>query len=163
MIKIFMALTMSLNWMFLKSNHPLSLSIILTFQTLSTAMMMSFMNKTFWYSYLLIILMMGSMIMMFIYMTSLISNMKMNMNFIYLMSIFLTPLIYENFYVNSMESQMFIKTSQNLEIYEINKIYMNNKYMILIYMLLLLFLIMMFINKLVNLKMGPIRKINDKL
>nr|APX40275.1 NADH dehydrogenase subunit 6 [Phyllotreta parallela] len=77
-----MYLLMLLNTMmlfFLK--HPLSYGLILLLQTIYTCMITGLMNLNFWYSYILFLVLVGGMLILFIYMTSIASNEKFKFNF----------------------------------------------------------------------------------
>nr|YP_010954716.1 NADH dehydrogenase subunit 6 [Dorcus linwenhsini]WMW30101.1 NADH dehydrogenase subunit 6 [Dorcus linwenhsini] len=57
-------------------NHPLSLGILLLSQSILIALITGWMNLTFWYSYILFLIMIGGMLVLFMYMTSVASNEK---------------------------------------------------------------------------------------
>nr|YP_010446930.1 NADH dehydrogenase subunit 6 [Prosopocoilus laterotarsus]QNS37146.1 NADH dehydrogenase subunit 6 [Prosopocoilus laterotarsus maedaorum]UTM10037.1 NADH dehydrogenase subunit 6 [Prosopocoilus laterotarsus] len=57
-------------------NHPLSLGLILLIQSISIAMISGWMNITFWYSYIMLLIMIGGMLVLFMYMTNVASNEK---------------------------------------------------------------------------------------
>nr|BCL51142.1 NADH dehydrogenase subunit 6 [Halyomorpha halys] len=59
-------------------NHPLSMGFILIMQTISMAMIVGFMTKSFFFSYIIIIIIMSGMLVLFIYMSSVASNEKFN-------------------------------------------------------------------------------------
>nr|QNT26905.1 NADH dehydrogenase subunit 6 [Trigonopterus ancora] len=71
------------NWIFssifMFLNHPLSLGSILLIQTILVALSTGFLYLNFWFSYILFLVMIGGMLVMFIYMTSIASNEKFNM------------------------------------------------------------------------------------
>nr|APX39704.1 NADH dehydrogenase subunit 6 [Cryptocephalus androgyne] len=57
-------------------NHPLSLGMILLFQTLVVALLTGLMSLNFWSSYIIFLIVIGGMLILFIYMTSIASNEK---------------------------------------------------------------------------------------
>nr|YP_009677012.1 NADH dehydrogenase subunit 6 [Dorcus hansi]QDH81672.1 NADH dehydrogenase subunit 6 [Dorcus hansi] len=57
-------------------NHPLSLGLILLIQSTLIALISGWLNLTFWYSYILLLIMIGGMLVLFMYMTSVASNEK---------------------------------------------------------------------------------------
>nr|YP_010250892.1 NADH dehydrogenase subunit 6 [Ips calligraphus]QTV76826.1 NADH dehydrogenase subunit 6 [Ips calligraphus] len=65
---------MSCIFMFLK--HPLALGGILFFQTALAALSSNLLFMNSWYSYILFLIMIGGMLILFIYMTSIASNEK---------------------------------------------------------------------------------------
>nr|AXS65938.1 NADH dehydrogenase subunit 6 [Curculionoidea sp. 19 KM-2017] len=77
MMILFMNILFSI--MFSTLNHPLSLGAILLIQTLLISMSTSFLNMNFWFGYILMLIMIGGMMIMFIYMTSIASNEKFSL------------------------------------------------------------------------------------
>nr|QJQ25929.1 NADH dehydrogenase subunit 6 [Niphades castanea] len=69
-----------LNWMFsmifMFLNHPMSLGCILLIQTILISISSGYFYYNFWFSYILFLIMIGGMLVMFIYMTSIASNEK---------------------------------------------------------------------------------------
>nr|ALO76345.1 NADH deshydrogenase subunit 6 [Bolboceratex sp. BOL01] len=65
---------MSMFLMFL--THPLSLGLVLLLQTVSISLMIGYYHYNFWYSYILFLIMIGGMLVLFAYMTSVASNEK---------------------------------------------------------------------------------------
>nr|YP_010954872.1 NADH dehydrogenase subunit 6 [Serrognathus castanicolor]WMW30257.1 NADH dehydrogenase subunit 6 [Serrognathus castanicolor] len=57
-------------------NHPLSMGLALLMQTIMIAIITGWMNLTFWYSYIFLLIMIGGMLVLFMYMTSVASNEK---------------------------------------------------------------------------------------
>nr|YP_009937434.1 NADH dehydrogenase subunit 6 [Trigonopterus kotamobagensis]QNT26944.1 NADH dehydrogenase subunit 6 [Trigonopterus kotamobagensis] len=72
-----------LNWLFsllfMSLTHPLSLGSILLIQTTLIAWASGFLYPSFWFSYILFLVMIGGMLVMFIYMTSVASNEKFSL------------------------------------------------------------------------------------
>nr|AXS66228.1 NADH dehydrogenase subunit 6 [Tenebrionoidea sp. 4 KM-2017] len=56
--------------------HPLSLGMILLIQTIIVSQITGMMSTNFWYSYILILVMVGGMLILFMYMTNTASNEK---------------------------------------------------------------------------------------
>nr|APX40002.1 NADH dehydrogenase subunit 6 [Cryptocephalus obliteratifer] len=57
-------------------NHPLTLGFILLLQTMMVALLTGMMSMNFWSSYIIFLIMIGGMLILFIYMTSIASNEK---------------------------------------------------------------------------------------
>nr|APX40340.1 NADH dehydrogenase subunit 6 [Clytra quadripunctata] len=57
-------------------NHPLTSGLILLIQTVLIALISGSMNFNFWFSYIVFLIMIGGMLVLFIYMTSVASNEK---------------------------------------------------------------------------------------
>nr|UUG47469.1 NADH dehydrogenase subunit 6 [Ips shangrila] len=71
-----MSLMFLLSCLFIFLKHPLSLGSILFLQTSLAALVSSFLFINSWYSYILFLIMIGGMLILFIYMTSIASNEK---------------------------------------------------------------------------------------
>nr|UYK52102.1 NADH dehydrogenase subunit 6 [Leptocimbex sp. CSCS-Hym-MC0166] len=156
----------SLNFLFCKT--PLSMGLMLLIQTILISMNSGIMSPNFWFSYILFMIMIGGMLVLFIYITSLTSNLKFKLNkkifllnFLYLLML-MYFLNYLNFYWNlntmnfnyieNWENNQTIKTS-------LKKMFSYPNYKILMimvnYMLLTLFIVV----KIVKINKGPLRKI----
>nr|QRM17307.1 NADH dehydrogenase subunit 6 [Cordylepherus sp. YY-2021] len=75
--------------------HPLSMGAIMLLQTLIISLMIGLTNFNYWLSYILFIVMVGGLLILFIYMTSIASNEKFKMsNFLlYLMMLMMIMMI----------------------------------------------------------------------
>nr|AXS65988.1 NADH dehydrogenase subunit 6 [Curculionoidea sp. 6 KM-2017] len=72
-------LNLMLSMMFMFMNHPLSMGCILLMQTIMICLMSGYLYMNFWFGYILFLIMIGGMLVMFIYMTSIASNEKFKM------------------------------------------------------------------------------------
>nr|YP_009441952.1 NADH dehydrogenase subunit 6 [Pityogenes bidentatus]AOY40173.1 NADH dehydrogenase subunit 6 [Pityogenes bidentatus] len=70
------SMNFTLSMMFIFLNHPLALGGNLFLQTVLIALISGNLIMNFWYSYLLFLIMVGGMLILFIYMTSIASNEK---------------------------------------------------------------------------------------
>nr|WPO01473.1 NADH dehydrogenase subunit 6 [Eocanthecona thomsoni] len=70
LLMIMMALIM------LTLNHPLSMGLILIMQTLVMSMIIGYMMESFFFSYIIMIIMLSGALVLFIYMASIASNEK---------------------------------------------------------------------------------------
>nr|UCP07173.1 NADH dehydrogenase subunit 6 [Nanhuaphasma hamicercum] len=73
-MKMMIMLSMMMNTTFLTSTHPMSMGLLIIMQTIMIAMITGMMFKSFWYSYILLLMFVGGMMVLFIYMTSLTPN-----------------------------------------------------------------------------------------
>nr|AXS66098.1 NADH dehydrogenase subunit 6 [Megacyllene sp. KM-2017] len=156
-----MSLTLSIAFLFLM--HPLSFGLILLLQTLCISLMTGMMNYNFWFSYILFLIMVGGMLILFIYMTSVASNesfkLSMKMALLFLFSLMLTTStlfmdkIYQNMNVINHELVKFSPNNMSLTKY----LNMPNNFvltMVIIYLLITLIMIV----KIVNNEKGPLRQ-----
>nr|WNL53858.1 NADH dehydrogenase subunit 6 [Microtermes sp. C MLW-2023a] len=74
MMKILMSTSMMTSLTFTQMKHPLAMGMTLLIQTTMMCLMSGMMYKSFWFSYILFMIMVGGMLVLFMYMTSLASN-----------------------------------------------------------------------------------------
>nr|YP_010626048.1 NADH dehydrogenase subunit 6 [Inocellia digitiformis]WBK02846.1 NADH dehydrogenase subunit 6 [Inocellia digitiformis] len=145
-----------------KMKHPLIMGFLLIIQTLLISLITGFINNMFWFSYILFIIMIGGMMILFIYMTSLASNEKyqFSSSFFFLnismLMIFIMMLIFlDPSYFNLINMNNEMNISFNL-----NKLYnLNSKNITLISIIYLLFTLITVI-KITNKNLGPLRQKN---
>nr|YP_010729234.1 NADH dehydrogenase subunit 6 [Luciola kagiana] len=160
---IYMMMT-TLTFMFI--SHPLSMGMILLMQTLLIAMWTGFLSMNFWYSYILFIVMVGGMLILFIYMTSVASNEKFSYSKILstTMIIFtimsMLMLMKDQFYssLNSYNMEMTNLKSKLLFKLSLNKFYMFPMMLISLSVIIYLLIALIAVVKITNLKSGPLRK-----
>nr|QIV24832.1 NADH dehydrogenase subunit 6 [Archetypus frenchi] len=155
-----------LTLVFLCLNHPLSFGLILLAQTFLIAMITGMMNYNFWFSYILFLIMVGGMLILFIYMTSVASNEKFKFSpkifiMIVLASLFSVPLMFKGKMNNEILYSMYELSNQNqlhentLSLSKFMNIPMNyNLMLIIVYLLITLVMVV----KLTNIQHGPLRQ-----
>nr|YP_009940461.1 NADH dehydrogenase subunit 6 [Luciola unmunsana]QNZ92077.1 NADH dehydrogenase subunit 6 [Luciola unmunsana] len=152
--------------MFMFITHPLSMGMILLTQTLLISMWTGFLSMNFWYSYILFIIMVGGMLILFIYMTSVASNEKFSYSKILMIIMILMTttsiimMIKDQLYssMNSMNSEMVNFKNKFLFKLSLNKFYMMPMMLISMSMIIYLLMAMIAVVKITNLKSGPLRK-----
>nr|WOR80638.1 NADH dehydrogenase subunit 6 [Luciola sp.] len=152
--------------MFMFMSHPLSMGMILLIQTLMISMWTGFLSMNFWYSYILFIVMVGGMLILFIYMTSVASNEKFSYSKILMMmmlmmmtlSIMMMIIDQFNFSLNSMNSEMTNFKNKLLFKLSLNKFYMYPMMLISLSIIIYLLIALIAVVKITNLKSGPLRK-----
>nr|YP_010500030.1 NADH dehydrogenase subunit 6 [Adiscus speciosus]UWV18194.1 NADH dehydrogenase subunit 6 [Adiscus speciosus] len=139
--------------------HPLSLGINLLAQTILTAMITGFLTMNFWFSYIIFLIMIGGMLIMFTYMTSIASNEKfkfsiktLNFTVILLFTSMMLSWLMDNFLVSlklkmketllTQETHQFMSLSKFIN-YPHNMVYM----LLVIYLLITLIAIVKISNK----------------
>nr|YP_006665906.1 NADH dehydrogenase subunit 6 [Mengenilla moldrzyki]AFC35469.1 NADH dehydrogenase subunit 6 [Mengenilla moldrzyki] len=164
-IYIILTISMMLMISFFYLNHPLSLGLILLIQTILMAIFMGLMNSMFWYSYIFFIILISSLLILFIYMTSLISNYQFQINkkmiftiiTFFMFFLFNWKFLNSYFIFNEYINFNFIYF-HNMNIFElINKLYSINKIFIMTFIINYLFYTMIIINKIMNIKQGPMK------
>nr|WRO44894.1 NADH dehydrogenase subunit 6 [Themus coelestis] len=158
LILIFLAITP----LFLK--HPISMGLNLLIQTILIALMTGFMSINFWMSYLIFLVMIGGMLILFMYMTSIASNEK----FIFSKKLLITMMIFSMIFfylVMFKNNPLPIKNIDSIELsklsmYELspNKYFMNNSKFILSILIIYLFITLIAIVSISNNSFGPLRQ-----
>nr|ASY98168.1 NADH dehydrogenase subunit 6 [Deroplatys desiccata] len=169
-----MLLTMSiiLSIIFLFLNHPLSMGLILFLQTIFMCLISGLLSLSFWFSYILLLIYLGGMLVLFMYVTSLASNeMFFYSNKIFFMISFLLIFSYFIFnYFDTSNNHYFNNTHENLKNYS-SLIFMPNNFLMKMYnkpintMTILiasyLFLTLIAVVKIININKGPLRQKNN--
>nr|UZG66078.1 NADH dehydrogenase subunit 6 [Pteroptyx maipo] len=158
-------LTMTIMFIFI--SHPLSMAMILLIQTLLISMWTGFMSMYLWYSYILIV-MVGGKLIMFIYMTSVASNekfsfTKINMFIIMLMSwnIIMSMLTDQIFnMMSSMNSDLMMYKNMISFKMSLNKFIMYPMMMMSLTLIIFLLITLIAVSKITNIQSGPLRKYN---
>nr|YP_010284530.1 NADH dehydrogenase subunit 6 [Nadezhdiella cantori]UKQ56273.1 NADH dehydrogenase subunit 6 [Nadezhdiella cantori] len=165
-----MALLFSTAWMlssmFMFLNHPLSFGLILLLQTITVSLMSGMMNFNYWFSYIIFLVMVGGMLVLFLYMTSVASNEKFKFSsklfllFMTFLLIMVIMILSDNFMLSN-SLHMIDLMNQSLEYkneMSMNK-YMNwpsnyTMFMVISYLLLTLIAVV----KITNIEFGPLRQ-----
>nr|QNG56259.1 NADH dehydrogenase subunit 6 [Platisus vespertinus] len=150
--------------MFLFLNHPLSFGLILLIQALITTLITGIMTLNFWYSYILFLIMIGGMLILFMYMTSIASNekFKLSLNLFYMFSFMSMTLIPLSMII-PFNVKFFNENLMNQN-YQLSFPLSMNKYMfmpsMMIYMLIIMYLLITLIAivKITNIYYGPLRQ-----
>nr|YP_010192466.1 NADH dehydrogenase subunit 6 [Dipterophagus daci]QZO77422.1 NADH dehydrogenase subunit 6 [Dipterophagus daci] len=152
-----------LNIIFIYSNHLVMMSMILMTQLLIISIFMGLNSMTFWFSYIIFMVIIGSVMIMFIYMTSLISNKKFNKNYWFFISLLMIIPMNINLMIYNNNNKEMMKLNINYltnEIYKnLNKLFMENKNLLMLFLSLYLLIMMLIVNKMINIKKGPLMKI----
>nr|YP_010710259.1 NADH dehydrogenase subunit 6 [Dyscolus arauzae]WCS91704.1 NADH dehydrogenase subunit 6 [Dyscolus arauzae] len=167
---LLLSLTMTIMFMFL--NHPMSMGLILLIQTLLISLMSGMYSYSYWFSYILFLVMIGGMLVLFIYMTSLASNemfnfsMKMSTFIMIMISfmmtiyffidyMFMNPLL-KNANMMEMINDMLMLKNENL--ISLNMIYNIPNNMITLMLVNYLFLTLIAVVKITDINYGPLRQ-----
>nr|YP_009450457.1 NADH dehydrogenase subunit 6 [Stegobium paniceum]ARH10880.1 NADH dehydrogenase subunit 6 [Stegobium paniceum]QCI56379.1 NADH dehydrogenase subunit 6 [Stegobium paniceum]QDH12152.1 NADH dehydrogenase subunit 6 [Stegobium paniceum] len=143
--------------MFLTINHPLMMVIMLIIISTLTAMKLGTLYSTFWLSYMLFLVLVGGMLIIFIYMTSIAPNEKFKMNNkIFISIIMVFPLWFMNdFYTNYMYmNNLLMKANEMMMMKYINFPNVFLPTMMILYLILTLIVVV----KITKINMGPLRQ-----
>nr|AXS65538.1 NADH dehydrogenase subunit 6 [Chrysomeloidea sp. 7 KM-2017] len=164
MIYLILVSLMTTSSLFMLLNHPLSFGLILLIQTFFISILTGMMNLNFWFSYILFLVMVGGMLILFIYMTSVASNEKFKFSF--KMLVFTIIMLFVSVVISFLIDQ-FLSTENLMQSdlgqwmnknSSMNK-YMNNPpanlmYFVIIYLLITLIMVV----KITDIKQGPLRQ-----
>nr|YP_009663646.1 NADH dehydrogenase subunit 6 [Diorhabda carinata]QCW06691.1 NADH dehydrogenase subunit 6 [Diorhabda carinata] len=163
---LFFPMLFMLSLMFIFMSHPLTCGLMLLLQTLMIALISSLMSLNYWYSYILFLIMIGGMLILFIYMTSIASNEKFKFNFKLLLITMLTMILlfilmfldhyYMNIMVQTIETKSFY-LNKNLNL-SMMKYFNFPNYLIMIMMIIYLFITLIATVKITNFLYGPLRQ-----
>nr|WOR80768.1 NADH dehydrogenase subunit 6 [Pygoluciola sp.] len=156
-------LTITISFLFI--SHPLTMGMMLIMQTLFIAMWTGSMSMNFWYSYVLFIIMVGGMLILFIYMTSVASNEKFS--FSKILSLMMVTLIIMSILMS--KDQIYsMMNSMNLDLLQMknkimfkmsmNKFLMYPMMMMSMSIIIYLLIALIAVSKITNVKNGPLRK-----
>nr|YP_009695024.1 NADH dehydrogenase subunit 6 [Abscondita terminalis]QEJ81523.1 NADH dehydrogenase subunit 6 [Abscondita terminalis]QRG30026.1 NADH dehydrogenase subunit 6 [Abscondita terminalis] len=162
MTLLLMMITLSI--LFMLVSHPLSMGMILLTQTLMIAAWTGFMSMNFWYSYILFIVMVGGMLILFIYMTSVASNEKFlysNLMTIIMIMMFMALIFLKKdqlfILMNSMNYDLMMKNNLTFKM-SLNKFIMYPMMIMSLTIIIYLLIALIAVSKITNMKSGPLRK-----
>nr|YP_002640533.2 NADH dehydrogenase subunit 6 [Aspidytes niobe] len=169
-LMIMLSFSMSIIFMFL--NHPISMGLILLIQTILICLITGMFSYSYWFSYILFLIMLGGMLVLFLYMTSLASNEMFNfsknimiMLMMMIMMMIFMKLILDYSMINTLfKNSSMIEMFNNLKFYKnenmnsLNKIYNYPNYLITIMIINYLFLTLIAVVKITNINYGPLRQ-----
>nr|YP_009185980.1 NADH dehydrogenase subunit 6 [Sepedophilus bipunctatus]ALO70928.1 NADH deshydrogenase subunit 6 [Sepedophilus bipunctatus] len=153
-------LCLSLLFYFLK--HPLTMGLTLIIQTLIISMITGMYSLNYWFSYILFLIMVGGMLVLFIYMTSIASNEKFSFS-LYLTTFTMIILMITMTYLSLTKSfnwKLGLLNSMITYKFEMLLIKFLEIPLLLIFILMIIYLLMTLIAivKITNFKNGPIRQ-----
>nr|YP_010222612.1 NADH dehydrogenase subunit 6 [Pentatoma metallifera]UCC46075.1 NADH dehydrogenase subunit 6 [Pentatoma metallifera] len=155
-MNIFLSMLVVLSLFLLHLNHPLSMGLILIMKTLITATIIGFMLKSFFFSYIIIIIMLSGALVLFIYMASVASNEMFDLSIKMIMlgfsSYAMIMMMFDLFNYNYFNYTMYLNESISL-IKIFNTISAKLTIMIIIYLLLT----MIVVSNIAKVVEGPLR------
>nr|WIL10247.1 NADH dehydrogenase subunit 6 [Drilaster sp. 2 XYG-2023a] len=164
MIKILYMFMLTMSMIFMLINHPLSMGLVLLMQATAIALITGMMSINFWFSYILFMIMIGGMLVLFIYMTTVASNEKFTYNnkiyYIFIISIIMMMIPQDQFFMNQLSINSDMMNMMIKPCFELSL----NKYLnlplafIMIMMIIYLFITLIAVVKITNIKYGPLRQ-----
>nr|APX40860.1 NADH dehydrogenase subunit 6 [Longitarsus curtus] len=146
--------------------HPLTCGMILLMQTILTALYTGMMSLNFWFSYILFLIMIGGMLILFIYMTSVASNEKFKFNkklfylhlmiIMTLMMMFFIDYYYMNLSINIIDTKNFLLNLKNYN--SMMKYFNYPNFFLMTMMIIYLFITLIAIVKITKFNYGALRQ-----
>nr|YP_010954703.1 NADH dehydrogenase subunit 6 [Dorcus hopei]AWX65983.1 NADH dehydrogenase subunit 6 [Dorcus hopei]WMW30088.1 NADH dehydrogenase subunit 6 [Dorcus hopei] len=146
--------------------HPLSMGMLLLIQSIIITLITGWMNLTFWYSYILLLIMIGGMLVLFMYMTSVASNEKFKYSspLAIMISLAILPLFTASFLFDQWFTNSSNLMSENLKLIfsllSLNKFLNFPAIMISIMLIIYLLITLIVVIKISSFKQGPLRNYN---
>nr|AIY62098.1 NADH dehydrogenase subunit 6 [Nasutitermes bikpelanus] len=160
MTKLLMSMSMMTSLMFTQMKHPMAMGLMLLMQTTMICLISGTMYKSFWFSYILFMIMIGGMLVLFMYMTSLASNemfspsnkMLMTSSAILPILMYMMPTVTNNKEMSIHNTMMENETTITTTVMY-NQMMGMMTTMLVIYMLLTLIVVV----NIINVSSGPLR------
>nr|AND96221.1 NADH deshydrogenase subunit 6 [Onthophagus cf. jeannelianus] len=145
----------------ISTKHPLTMGMILLIQTINLSLYMGYLNLNYWYSYILFLIMIGGMLVLFIYMTSIASNEKFSPSIkLFLTSNSILMLYFFMYFIDPFYMNLNNNYKEYVHNLSLNK-YFNFPNSIIMYMLIIYLLITLFaVVKITSFKKGSLRMTN---
>nr|YP_010736816.1 NADH dehydrogenase subunit 6 [Macropsis irenae]WEP24690.1 NADH dehydrogenase subunit 6 [Macropsis irenae] len=137
---------------------PMSMGTVLLTQTIISTIIMNKMVLNSWFPMITFIMMIGGMMILFMYMSSIASNEKFKMNLnLTLMFIIMMFMTEELMMENQINETEMILNLNNQETMSMTKLYNNKSMFLTVFMVLILLLTMISVSKIVLFHKGPLR------
>nr|YP_010554695.1 NADH dehydrogenase subunit 6 [Hydropsyche simulata]UYO79328.1 NADH dehydrogenase subunit 6 [Hydropsyche simulata] len=162
LLTLFLTLTMLMYFI----KNPLNMGLLILSQTLIICFLMNFYLNYYWLSYILYLIMLGGILILFMYMCSIASNKIIQFNtnlFLYMILIFFITFmfIYKFKWINL---NLLMINNHNFffsnEMFSMSKIYNNYTYKITIMLIIYLFILLLMVTMFTNSNKGPLRIMN---
>nr|AVJ52573.1 NADH dehydrogenase subunit 6 [Eucorysses grandis] len=156
MMMMFYSLMITLSMMFMWLKHPMSMGFILIMQTAIISIISGMMLSNFFFSYIIMIIMLSGALVLFIYMASIASNEKfktsINIIIMFIVLMVTTMMITKN--INMIE---FPQINNYTPILSLIKLFNTMSMSITIMMIMYLLITMIIVSFIANTQEGPLR------
>lgn len=146
------------NFLFIIIKHPLSIGAVLLFQTLFIAVFSGLTLPSFWYSYILILIFLGGILILFIYVASMASNEKFTQTFWAIPIIFILSIALS--WISVKETKWTLKSLSMQRIPSYSWIYSTPIVMVSSFLIIYLFIVLVAIVKITKWWGGSIRPLS---
>nr|UFK32262.1 NADH dehydrogenase subunit 6 [Eurhadina dongwolensis] len=141
-------------------NHPMSMGLMLMIQTITIIILMNKILSSSWFAMITFLMMIGGLLIMFMYMSSIASNEKFKLKFNIMFLLIILIMIQDEMMLETQinEMQDMIET-KNMNL-SLSKIYNEKSMMLTVMLVLYLLLTMISVTKMVKHHKGPLRTNN---
>nr|YP_010222599.1 NADH dehydrogenase subunit 6 [Neojurtina typica]UCC46062.1 NADH dehydrogenase subunit 6 [Neojurtina typica] len=151
MLSMMMSMSVILLWL----KHPLSMGLVLIIQTLMVSLISGYIIKSFFFSFIIIIIMLSGALVLFIYMASIASNEKFNSPL--MLSLFSIMMILIMSYITWNNNEILLNMIPSPETNSLIKMFnLTTSYMTLMAIMYLL-LTMIAVSNIAKVTEGPLR------
>lgn len=167
MLTLLLSISLIISILIISLKHPLSMGLTLLTQTIIVSLIIGFFRFNYWFSYILFLVIIGGILVLFIYITRVASNeifkysYKLLFIILTLISIILTRYLFIDpfiIYINNINIESHEYTINPIINISINK-YLNYPTNLIIYIIIIYLLITLIaVVKITNIKQGPLRQ-----
>nr|WRQ18287.1 NADH dehydrogenase subunit 6 [Onukigallia sp.] len=152
-----MKMIMMISTMSLMMKNPMSMGVTLLMQTIMMIILMNKITSSSWFPMITFLMMIGGLMILFMYMSSIASNEKFKMNIKLITLMMLLMITTDEMMINTQTTEnQSMMINDNLEKLSMNKLY-SKTLSISIIMVVFLLLTMIAISKMVKHYEGPLR------
>nr|YP_010614343.1 NADH dehydrogenase subunit 6 [Dalbulus maidis]WAS32277.1 NADH dehydrogenase subunit 6 [Dalbulus maidis] len=152
-IKVMMSISTTISLM----KTPISMGMLLLMQTMMTTMLISMTSNTSWMTMVIFLMMIGGMLILFMYMSSVAGNEKFTNNYKTSFIVMLMLMLPLEELMNEMNINEFQNSYINNESITFMKIYNKKTMNITLMMFMYMYLTMIVVTKIVKIHKGPLR------
>nr|YP_010432000.1 NADH dehydrogenase subunit 6 [Abrus yunshanensis]USS62535.1 NADH dehydrogenase subunit 6 [Abrus yunshanensis] len=138
---------------------PMSLGILLLIQTSVSTILMAKIMESSWLAMIIFLMLIGGLMILFMYMSSISSNEKFSPKIMMIMLTFTIMLPMEELFSESQINDT-MKSNMCMDMISLTKIYNKKTMMITVMMFLYMFLAMIVVTKIIKIYKGPLRSRN---
>nr|QZZ18315.1 NADH dehydrogenase subunit 6 [Eurhadina jarrayi] len=157
---ILIKISMITSSIILMMNHPMSMGLMLMIQTITIIILMNKMLTSSWFTMITFMMMIGGLLIMFMYMSSIASNekfkLKSNLTLIFILLI----MVQDEMLLESQIDETQNVLEMNYMNFSLTKIYNMKSMMLTIMLIMYLLLTMISVTKMVKHHKGPLRTFN---
>nr|YP_010240643.1 NADH dehydrogenase subunit 6 [Aleochara postica]QTG39870.1 NADH dehydrogenase subunit 6 [Aleochara postica] len=158
-------ISMFISIMFLFMNHPITMGLTLLIQTIIISLISGMIHFNYWFSYILFLIMVGGLLVLFIYMTSIASNemfyfssKTMIMLFLIMFFMMIFFMVMDSYFMNFTflfnENMNFLIQNMNF----LKKFFNYPSIIIILIMMNYLFITLIATVKITKIEFGPLRQ-----